>query len=157
IRETLTLKPDNFLMRARRRAGVAIQSPAAPLTAPVRPLQTVPAEAPRAAGGQTPLLGLYGSNSGSAAAFARRIAADASNQGYAAASGTLDEYVGHVPTAGAVLIVTASYEGQPTDNAKQFVAWLETLEPGDLAGVRYAVFGCGNRDWARTYQAIPKR
>ena len=23
-------------------------------------------------------------------------------------------------------------------------------------GVRYTVFGCGNRDWAATYQAIPQ-
>src|SRR6185312_7538933 len=26
-----------------------------------------------------------------------------------------------------------------------------------LAGVRYTVFGCGNRDWAATYQAVPTR
>ena len=24
------------------------------------------------------------------------------------------------------------------------------------AGVEYAVFGCGNRDWVRTFQRIPK-
>jgi cytochrome P450/NADPH-cytochrome P450 reductase len=53
--------------------------------------------------------------------------------------------------------VTASYEGHPPDNAKQFAAWLETLAPGALQGVRYTVFGCGNRQWARTYQAVPKR
>src|SRR5262249_29628959 len=28
---------------------------------------------------------------------------------------------------------------------------------GALAGRRYAVFGVGNRDWARTYQAIPTK
>ena len=56
-----------------------------------------------------------------------------------------------------MVIVTASYEGHPTDNAKQFVAWLEELQPDSLKGVKFAVFGCGNKDWARTYQAIPKR
>lgn len=29
------------------------------------------------------------------------------------------------------------------------------MPDGALNGVRYAVFGCGNRDWASTYQAVP--
>ncbi|HEX8033668.1 MAG TPA: flavodoxin domain-containing protein, partial [Ktedonobacterales bacterium] len=54
-------------------------------------------------------------------------------------------------------IVSASYNGAPPDNAVQFVRWLrdETLSADALRGVSYAVFGCGNRDWASTYQAIP--
>lgn len=49
--------------------------------------------------------------------------------------------------------------GEPADNAAQFVSWLESL-PGEgsdglLKGVNFAVFGCGNREWARTYQRIP--
>ena len=52
------------------------------------------------------------------------------------------------------MIVTSSYEGQPPDNARDFVSWVQTVAPGALDGVRYAVFGCGNKDWARTYQAI---
>ncbi len=71
--------------------------------------------------------------------------------------GTLDSAVGHLPREGAVIIVTASYEGQPTDNARQFVPWMESLSAGSLQGVKYAVFGCGNKDWARTYQKVPKR
>jgi cytochrome P450/NADPH-cytochrome P450 reductase len=78
-------------------------------------------------------------------------------QGYAAEVGPLDDHAGSLPTDGAVAVVTASYEGHPPDNAKQFAAWLETLAPGALKGVRYTVFGCGNRQWARTYQAVPKR
>ena len=31
-----------------------------------------------------------------------------------------------------------------------------TLESGALEGVSYAVFGCGNQDWASTFQAIPR-
>ena len=53
--------------------------------------------------------------------------------------------------------MAASYEGHPTDNAKQFVPWLEGLPAGSLKGVKFAVFGCGNKDWARTYQAVPKQ
>jgi cytochrome P450/NADPH-cytochrome P450 reductase len=58
---------------------------------------------------------------------------------------------------GAAVVVTASYEGQPPDNARRFVAWVEGLGPDALKGARYSVFGCGDRQWARTYQAIPKR
>jgi cytochrome P450/NADPH-cytochrome P450 reductase len=36
------------------------------------------------------------------------------------------------------------------------VQWVHGLPAGSLDGVRYAVFGNGNKDWARTYQAIPK-
>jgi cytochrome P450/NADPH-cytochrome P450 reductase len=46
--------------------------------------------------------------------------------------------------------------GQPTDNAGHFVNWLESLEGNELAGVRFGVFGCGNREWVQTYQRIPE-
>ena len=62
----------------------------------------------------------------------------------------------HFPTDGPVLIVTASFEGQPADNAKHFVEWLENVTaPHAFEGGRFAVFGCGNRDWVATYQRIP--
>ena len=37
------------------------------------------------------------------------------------------------------------------------MAWLDGLSGDALNGVQYTVFGTGNRDWARTYQAIPKK
>ena len=49
-----------------------------------------------------------------------------------------------------MVIVTASYEGLPPNNARKFVSWTEGLTDQALSGVRYAVFGCGNVDWART-------
>ena len=56
-----------------------------------------------------------------------------------------------------VVIVTASYNGQPPDNATKFCQKLrDPALPADaFAGVEYSVFGCGNRDWSATYQAIP--
>lgn len=49
--------------------------------------------------------------------------------------------------------------GEPADNAAQFVSWIQSLPAdgvdGPLAGVNFTVFGCGNREWARTYQRIP--
>ena len=70
---------------------------------------------------------LFGSNAGSSEAFAQRIATDARAQGYAPSVGPLDSAAGHLPKEGAVIIVTASYEGQPPDNARQFVSWMDGL------------------------------
>ncbi|MGE4191678.1 MAG: cytochrome P450 [Thermoanaerobaculia bacterium] len=161
IRETLTFKPEGFYIRARRRNASSFRprthtapQPGAKVAAVSPPAPPAPTESSR---DTTPLLVLYGSNSGSAEAFAQRIVADAGSHGYAAEIGVLDDHVGRLPTSGGVLVVTASYEGQPTDNARNFVAWLDQLGPGDLRGVKFGVFGCGNRDWVRTYQAIPKR
>lgn len=70
----------------------------------------------------------------------------------------LDDHAGGLPHDGAAIIVTASYNGTPPDNAAGFCAWLE--DSGTTAdactGLRYTVFGCGNTDWAATYQAIPQ-
>ena len=108
-------------------------------------------------GERTPLLVLYGSNTGSCEAFAMRIAVEAAAQGYEAVAEPMDAYAEGLPEEAVALFVTASYEGRPPDNARAFMDWLEGRPPGSLAGLRYAVFGCGNRQWARTFQAIPKR
>ena len=156
VGETLTLKPHGFQIRVKRRGSASLFRPRTATS--LEPAKPAPALAPVAAGGvQTPLLVLFGSNTGSAEAFAERVAGAAPAQGYAPRVAPLDDLAGALPTEGAVLILTASYEGQPPDNARQFAAWLDSLAPGALAGVRYAVFGCGNRQWARTYQAVPKR
>jgi cytochrome P450/NADPH-cytochrome P450 reductase len=55
-----------------------------------------------------------------------------------------------------VVIVSASYNGTPPDNAAAFCQWISgNLAPHAFDGVHYTVFGCGNRDWTATYQAIP--
>ena len=156
IAETLTLKPDGFRIRARRRDDVAVRSRSRVPASPSKALSQAPA-AIEGDGAATPLLVLYGSNSGSCEAFAGRIARDAAAQGYAALAAPMDDHVERLPQDGGVIVVTASYEGQPPDNARRFVPWIEGLGANALKGIRYTVFGCGNRQWARTYQAIPKR
>jgi cytochrome P450/NADPH-cytochrome P450 reductase len=69
----------------------------------------------------------------------------------------LDEYVDRLPREGALIIVCSSYNGTPPDNAAKFCAWLDQAAEGAARDVRYAVFGCGNREWAATYQAVPSR
>ena len=50
--------------------------------------------------------------------------------------------------------------GEPADNAARFVQWLQSLPPSTastpLKSTSFAVFGCGNREWATTYQRIPR-
>ncbi len=155
ISETLTLKPKGFRIRVKSRGRTSFASRSALVPRQSAPEPAVAATiAPEDA---TPLLVLYGSNAGSAESFAERIASDAGGRGYAAQLAPLDDYTGNLPADGAVVIVAASYEGRPTDNARQFAAWVDTLTSGALDGVRYAVFGCGDRQWARTYQAVPTR
>jgi cytochrome P450 / NADPH-cytochrome P450 reductase len=156
ISETLTIKPRGLRIRARarHRQGVLVR----PLpAAPQKPLRRSNDISVGVAGAPTPLMVLYGSNTGSCEAFAQRIVAEASQQGYAATLAPMDDGIGRLPKDGALVVVTASYEGQPPDNARQFVSWLDNLKPGELAGLMFAVFGCGSVEWARTYQAIPKR
>lgn len=52
----------------------------------------------------------------------------------------------------------SNFTGQPADNAAQFVEVLtsDTSDSSDLKNISFAVFGAGNRDWAQTYQRIPK-
>ncbi|MFI6599287.1 bifunctional cytochrome P450/NADPH--P450 reductase [Nonomuraea sp. NPDC050536] len=147
IHQTLTIKPEGFRIRVRRRPVTITARPA--VQQPERP-QAEPA-LPTANG--IPFRVLYGSNAGTSEAFAQRIAGDARRRGYTVELGMLDSATGDLRPEGAVVIVTASYEGLPPDNARNFVTWTENLP--SLAGVKYAVFGCGNKDWARTYQRIP--
>ena len=72
--------------------------------------------------------------------------------------GPLDDHARSLPRDGAAVIVTSSYNGTPPDNAAGFCARLQdpATPPDAASGLAYTVFGCGNTDWAATYQAVPK-
>ncbi|MFT4116343.1 bifunctional cytochrome P450/NADPH--P450 reductase [Bradyrhizobium sp.] len=156
LKETLTMKPEGFKIKVRPRAdrergafgGAAAATPTAGVVAPrvtARP------------GHNTPLLVLYGSNLGTAEELATRVADLAEVNGFASKLAPLDDYAGKLPEEGGVLIFCASYNGAPPDHATQFVKWLHGEASGDaLSKVRYVVFGCGNSDWAATYQSVPR-
>jgi cytochrome P450/NADPH-cytochrome P450 reductase len=158
LKETLTIKPDGFKIKVRPRTerdrGAFVSQTATAAAA------SSAAPAPRARtrpGHNTPLLVLYGSNLGTAEELATRVADLAEVNGFATRLAPLDDFVGKLPEQGGVLIFCASYNGAPPDNATQFVKWLGSDLPKDaFAKVRYAVFGCGNSDWAATYQSIPR-
>src|SRR4051794_40248620 len=158
LKETLTIKPDGFKIKVRPRnerergsySGVGTATVAASSAAPTPSARTRP-------GHNTPLLVLYGSNLGTAEELATRVADLAEVNGFATKLAALDDYVGKLPEQGGVLIFCASYNGAPPDNATQFLKWIGSGLPKDaFAKVRYAVFGCGNSDWAATYQSVPR-
>ncbi|MCM3782736.1 bifunctional cytochrome P450/NADPH--P450 reductase [Neobacillus mesonae] len=156
VKETLTLKPEDFRIKVRSRGGsqmmllpgrTAVQEPN--IAHKQQEYGVIPSH-------HTPMLVLYGSNLGTAEGIAREIADTARYQGFEASVAALDEYAGHLPKEGVVMIVTASYNGQPPSNTKNFVEWLETASASEVEGVRYAVFGCGDHNWASTYQRVPR-
>ena len=100
---------------------------------------------------------LFGSNLGTAEGIATRIAQDGSDRGYAVTLGALDDHTGELPHDGALVVVCASYNGKPPDNAERFCRWItDAATPSDAgSGLAFSVFGCGNMDWASTYQAVP--
>lgn len=149
VKETLTLKPEGLLVRAKRRE----QGPLATTAHPVR-------EKEGASVSKTPLQGLlvlFGSQSGASESLARTIATEAQRRGCPVTVQSLNERTGNLPRGTKVVLVTSSYSGEAPTNAREFVDWSETLKPEELNGVEYTVFGCGNRDWHLTYQAVPKR
>ncbi|MCC6313446.1 MAG: cytochrome P450, partial [Thermomicrobiales bacterium] len=164
IRQTLTIKPDGLRLAMRPRAGRAVQTlGAAPAAATAPPAVSTPtphaAPAARPVDSHgTPLLVLFGSNLGAAEDVAHRLANAGAARGFAVEVAPLDDYAGALPTAGAVVVATASYNGTPPDNAARFCAWLTdpSLPADALRGVSYAVFGCGNHEWYATFQAIPR-
>jgi cytochrome P450 / NADPH-cytochrome P450 reductase len=156
IKQTMTLKPDNFTMKVKLR-DKKILDPFFASTTETKESQSKPVTAKGTFHGvnNRPLLVLYGSNMGTAEGVAREIADLASSYGVSSEVATLDDHVGKMPTDGAVIIVTSSYNGKPPKNARKFVKWLDTVEAGQLKGVHYAVFGCGDKNWSNTYQNVP--
>lgn len=152
IKQSLTIKPGDMHIKLKRRDAPKNQ-PALTRTAD-EPVMTESARV-RVKAHNTPLLVLYGSNMGSAEAFAHLVCDDGQDRGFKASIAPLDEYAGKLPEEGVVLIVSATYNGMPPDNAARFVSWLSETKDS-LAGVKFAVMGCGNRDWASSFQAVPK-
>ncbi len=160
VRESLTIKPVGLRVRVAPRVHARPQAASVEARAPLAN-GTAHLPAPAASGPrhETPLLVLFGSNLGTSEEIARQLAENATALGFAATLATLDAYTGRLPTSGAVAIVSASYNGAPPDNASEFYRWLaggEGLAPASLAGVKFAVFGAGNRNWASTYQNVPR-
>ncbi|WP_159230037.1 bifunctional cytochrome P450/NADPH--P450 reductase [Mycolicibacterium vanbaalenii] len=105
----------------------------------------------------TTLAILHGSNLGTCRALASQLAEEATDMGATATVGPLDDAAGGMAGADAILIVASSYNGQPTDDARAFFAWLLGDDAELVDQPYFAVLGVGDHNWAETYQAVPKR
>ncbi|GME31788.1 hypothetical protein Trco_000025 [Neofusicoccum parvum] len=163
VKETLTIKPDGFEIFASLRRHHSPTELLSALSGSGSAATNNHANG-KATSNQAnddtpkkPMTILYGSNSGSCEALARRLAGDAAAKGFSAKTvAALDAATENLPKDQPVIIITASYDGQPAENAGKFVSWLESLKEAQLKDVSYAVFGCGHRDWTTTLYRIPK-
>ncbi|MFJ4923252.1 bifunctional cytochrome P450/NADPH--P450 reductase [Streptomyces sp. NPDC088725] len=160
VKETLTLKPEGLTLTPQARTSADREANAAALSAfgsaatdgePATAGEGLPTRVVRSTGA----LFLHGSNYGTCRGFAAQLSDEAAEMGCETAVAPLDAYAGGLPTDRPVVITTASYNGQPTDDAIAFAAWLTDAEPGAADGVSYAVLGVGDRNWAATYQHMP--
>ncbi|KAG5985077.1 hypothetical protein E4U55_001580 [Claviceps digitariae] len=168
MQETLTIKPKGFCMRASLRHGMSPTELERAIAGGGRGKDEAHhgaasasadnASSSEKATSRKPLAILYGSNSGTCEALAQSVASDAARHGFQATTlAPLDDANQNVPKDRPVVIITASYEGQPPSNAALFVDWIQSLQGGqEMEGLSYAVFGCGHHDWVQTYQRIPK-
>ncbi|KAJ6258567.1 hypothetical protein Dda_6613 [Drechslerella dactyloides] len=162
IKQNLTIKPKDFHIKARLRHGLT------PITLQQflgsgKTVEDELTDVGLKGGAQSdqddstklPMYIYYGSNTGTCEAFANRLGREASVRGYKAKIDILDTAFPEIPRDGPVVVITASFEGQPPDNAAHFCSWIKSCSGEEAKGVKFAVFGCGHHDWATTYQRVP--
>jgi cytochrome P450/NADPH-cytochrome P450 reductase len=153
VKETLTLKPDNFRMRVR------LRRPHERIVAGTRVEAAGGGGAVRVQGAGQALTVLFGTSLGTCRDIADEIAERATAGGFDVTQGALDELATGFPDTGMLVVVTSTYNGRAPDNAQKLEASiLQGLLKGKKAeGLRFALLGCGNTQWRETYQAFPKR
>ncbi|EKC99539.1 cytochrome P450 [Trichosporon asahii var. asahii CBS 8904] len=153
IQESLTIKPVNFNIKVapRKKTGLLRELMTRSTVA-----KEEEAWKPVSAKGKMHVL--FGSNNGACEALAGDLAAEYRQSGFSVTLDSLDDAApdGKLPTDGTIVLILPSYDGQPAENARDFVASIANMEPGSLSGVEYTVFGVGHRDWAATLHRIPK-
>ena len=149
LKSTLTIKAFGLKMKVRRRRGKTLMTglpggiPSDIARSMHREEKSSEQGTPEASK-KFPISIYFGGNSGTCKSLAEDIETKAGNHGMEVSVTSLDSATEHLPTDRPVIVITASYEGQPPDNARKFVKWLE-MSAGDkrLDGVNYTVFGVG--------------
>ncbi|ORX82529.1 cytochrome P450 [Basidiobolus meristosporus CBS 931.73] len=170
-----TLKPENLFMTVTPRTELpetTTHSPAETYT-PKTELTTPLIARQLSSSTKLPkLIVLFGSDMGLSEEYANKLAKDASDLGFkdtqvlpmdeweVLGSGSYQEDEAQDDSEKPVLfIITSTYNGLPPDNAREFDKFISAKREASvkpLNGLRYAVFGCGNKQW-RTYQAFPSK
>lgn len=157
IQQTLTIKPKNFFMHAALREHIDPIKLEKMLLVDTS-IDEIKSEkdghlndSKVSMGNRQPMNILYGSNSGTCEALAQSLARAGGSRGFKVECQPLDAVVDKLPK-GPLIMISSSYEGKPPDNAAHFVEWLDSLsDDKKFAGIKYAVYGCGNRT-----SSIPK-
>lgn len=151
IKQTLTVKPKDFYIRAVLRDGMTATTLEHRLAGtnppPKATTSTNDTKAANASEGNNKIsINIYyGSNTGTCEALSQRLASSAAEHGFkAGVIDVMDAAVQSLEKDVPSIFITASYEGQPSDNAALFVSWLESLKGKEMENVPFAVFGCGN-------------
>ena len=154
IKETLSIKPDNFTMRVRLRG----EHERLTIAAPAQIEEAVPAAAIAGEGKRFAVL--YGSSLGTARDIAEEIAERARVDGFEVTVRAMDDSLraGAEPEDKVIVVVTATYNGRAPDTAVAVERALDggRFEGADWGGARFAVLGIGNSQWPN-YQQFPKR
>lgn len=147
INATLTVKPKDLFIHASLRKGIDsihLESMMAVETPRNVQVPEIPTTV-EASAFKKPITIYFGGNTGTCESLAQTVAQSSATHGFKAVVKPLDEATNNLPKDHPVIIITASYEGEPPDNANKFFSWLQNLEGKPLKGVHYSVFGCGNR------------
>ena len=153
LKETLSIKPDDFKVRLRLRAPHERLSIAEPMN-----ISNVVTDIGSAAGAGQRLSVIYGTSLGTARDIAEEIVERASADGFEARAVSMDEALNTLPEDRVIVAVTATYNGRAPDSA---LAAEAAIDAGQFAGAkwpdtRFAVLGIGNSQWPN-YQAFPKK
>jgi cytochrome P450/NADPH-cytochrome P450 reductase len=155
IKETLSIKPDEFYMRIRLRQPHERLTIAAPAPEPAND-----AAVGAVAGSGQRFAVLYGSSLGTARDIAEEIAERARVDGFDVVVRSMDESFkgGAAPEDKVIVLVTATYNGRAPDSALEVERALDAgaFDDADWSGARVAVLGIGNSQWPN-YQVFPKR
>ncbi|EFC50742.1 NADPH-cytochrome P450 oxidoreductase [Naegleria gruberi] len=105
------------------------------------------------------MLILYGSQTGTAEEFSNTLAQDAKKYGFnAVAKDMVDFEPDQISNEKLVILMVATYgEGEPTDNARDFYEYYKdtSISSDMLSGVKFSVFGLGNKQY-KIYQAMAR-
>lgn len=158
------VKPVDFKIRVRRRADRTLMT-GIPGGVAAKELAKAPRHqgqpqdnTPRPTGAKKAVSVFFGGNQGTCESLVDALSRMAPEFGLELDVRELDAATENLPTDRPCVIITPSYEGRPPDNAKKFVAWVESLASKGLklpGGTKFAVFGVGNSDWVHTFHRIP--
>jgi cytochrome P450/NADPH-cytochrome P450 reductase len=124
IRQTLTIKPIGYHLKVRMRPGKSLYTGIVSSDVGAKTAAVTTKQSGDEASGKDliQLAVFYGSNQGTCKTFAETIRSSAPGHGVHVTINTLDSGTENLPSDKPVVIITPSYEGQPPDNGRKFVA-----------------------------------